>query len=45
MTAEVAEKDSPDKTAARGLKGVVAADSTICDVDGDIGKLIYRGYN
>lgn len=34
-----------EKIAARGLKGVVAADSTICDVDGDLGKLIYRGYN
>lgn len=49
MTAVVApdpDKDhSADKIAARGLKGVVAADSTICDVDGEIGKLIYRGYN
>lgn len=36
---------SADKTAARGLKGVVAADTQICDVDGDAGKLIYRGYN
>ncbi len=31
--------------AIKGLKGVVAADSTICDVDGDLGRLIYRGYN
>jgi citrate synthase len=45
MPADVAEKESPDKIAARGLKGVVAADSMICDVDGDLGKLIYRGYN
>ena len=49
MTAAVApdaDKDhSADKIAARGLKGVVAADTTICDVDGDLGKLIYRGYN
>lgn len=45
MPAEVAEKESPEKVAARGLKGVVAADSSICDVDGDLGKLIYRGYN
>lgn len=44
MTADVATKEV-EKTAARGLKGVVAADSTICDVDGDLGKLIYRGYN
>ena len=40
------DKDlSADKSAARGLKGVVAADTQICDVDGDAGKLIYRGYN
>jgi len=45
MSADAAEKESADKTAARGLKGVVAADSKICDVDGDIGKLIYRGFN
>ena len=47
MTAEaVLDKDqSADKIAAKGLKGVVAADTTICDVDGDLGKLIYRGYN
>lgn len=49
MTAAVApdpDKDqSADKIAARGLKGIVAADTTICDVDGELGKLIYRGYN
>jgi citrate synthase len=41
MTADAAQ----EKQALKGLKGVVAADSTICDVDGDLGKLIYRGYN
>ncbi|MBS0205111.1 MAG: citrate synthase [Planctomycetes bacterium] len=49
MTAAVVpdpDKDhSADKIAARGLKGIVAADTTICDVDGEVGKLIYRGYN
>jgi len=46
MTADLAtEKDTADKVAAKGLKGVVAADTTICDVDGAVGKLIYRGYN
>ena len=45
MSADVADKESPEKIAARGLKGIVAADSSICDVDGDLGKLIYRGYN
>lgn len=41
------DKDSSaDKlAAAKGLKGVVAADTKICDVDGDLGKLIYRGFN
>lgn len=44
--ASVSEKDlSAEKVATRGLKGVVAADTQICDVDGDLGKLIYRGYN
>ena len=52
MTAAVPTADSvsdkelsAEKIAARGLKGVVAADTQICDVDGDLGKLIYRGYN
>lgn len=44
--ASAPDKDlSAEKIAARGLKGVVAADTKICDVDGDAGKLIYRGYN
>jgi len=29
----------------KGLEGVVAADSTICKVDGQAGKLTYRSYN
>ncbi|MDB4680056.1 MAG: citrate/2-methylcitrate synthase [Planctomycetaceae bacterium] len=33
------------KTVVKGLKGIKAADSSICDIDGEIGKLIYRGYN
>ncbi|MBX3451963.1 MAG: citrate synthase [Planctomycetaceae bacterium] len=36
---------SAEKQAQRGLKGVVAADSRICDVNGEIGQLIYRGYD
>ena len=32
-------------TAVKGLKGVIAADSAICLVDGLEGRLIYRGYN
>lgn len=34
-----------ERLATRGLKGVVAADTTICEVDGTAGRLIYRGYN
>lgn len=33
------------KTVVKGLKGIIAADSSICSIDGQIGKLIYRGYN
>ena len=37
---------SAEKTAfAKGLKGVVAAETSICDVDGERGLLTYRGYN
>ncbi|GAB4145046.1 MAG: citrate synthase [Planctomycetaceae bacterium] len=32
-------------TVTKGLKGVLAADSTICRVKGEDGHLIYRGYN
>lgn len=47
MTAEATldKEQAADKIAAKGLKGIVAADTTICDVDGDLGKLIYRGYD
>lgn len=30
---------------SKGLKGVLAADSSVCEVDGIEGKLLYRGYN
>lgn len=29
----------------KGLKGVMAADSSICEVDGVVGELLYRGYH
>ena len=29
----------------KGLKGIKAADSEICLVDGEVGKLLYRGYH
>ena len=32
-------------TAPKGLEGVVAADTRLSDVKGDIGELIYCGYN
>jgi len=44
MTTAVA-KEAPAQAAAKGLKGVIAADSAICLVDGQEGRLIYRGYN
>jgi citrate synthase len=31
--------------APKGLEGVVAAESSICLIDGQKGKLLYRGYN
>lgn len=40
-----AAKGKPVESAQKGLKGVVAADSAVCDIDGNVGKLIYRGYN
>ncbi|HTI50782.1 MAG TPA: citrate/2-methylcitrate synthase [Planctomycetaceae bacterium] len=44
MTTAVA-KGKPVSTANKGLKGVIAADSAVCEVDGLEGRLIYRGYN
>ena len=35
----------PEATAKAGLEGVIAADSSICYIDGDAGVLSYRGYN
>ncbi len=42
-TTSVKPESAP--AAAKGLKGVVAADSAVGDVDGVAGKLIYRGYS
>lgn len=30
---------------SKGLKGVLAADSSVCDIDGTHGRLLYRGYD
>lgn len=34
-----------ETTYAKGLAGVIAAESTICKIDGDAGYLRYRGYS
>lgn len=34
-----------DKEYAKGLEGVIAAESEICQIDGAAGKLYYRGYS
>lgn len=31
--------------AAKGLEGIVAANTRLSDVKGDVGELIYVGYN
>ena len=45
MTTVVAKQTPAPPAVAKGLKGVVAADSAICLVDGQEGRLIYCGYN
>ncbi len=32
-------------TFSKGLEGVMAASSAICKIDGNAGKLYYRGYS
>jgi citrate synthase len=34
-----------DSTYAKGLEGVIVAESSICKIDGQNGKLYYRGYS
>src|SRR5215212_6807597 len=36
---------APSKPAGAGLEGIVATQSGICYIDGQAGKLIYRGYD
>ena len=38
-------EDALDLDARRGLEGVYVASSNICFIDGDKGRLIYRGYD
>ena len=35
----------PEQTYAKGLEGVIAAETRICQIDGDRGALRYRGYS
>src|SRR5258705_13912861 len=35
---------NPEKKPGAGLEGIVATQSGICYIDGQAGKLIYRGY-
>ena len=41
----MSEKTENETAVIKGLKGVQAADSTICLVNGQEGRLLYRGYN
>jgi len=36
---------APKPAKTRGLEGVVAAETDLCFIDGDLGELIYRGYD
>lgn len=40
----MSESAAPAAAAKGGLQGVVAAQSDICFIDGDAGRLVYRGY-
>ena len=40
-----ADTEKTSSEAVKGLKGIIAADSSICLVNGTEGKLLYRGYN
>jgi citrate synthase len=42
---QVAKGNSVSTSSSKGLKGVIAADSSICFIDGQEGRLVYRGYN
>src|SRR5579859_5234177 len=37
-------ESTPAKKAKAGLEGVVAVPSSICFIDGEAGRLVYRGY-
>ena len=37
--------DPKPSSSSRGLEGVIALETAICDIDGQKGELIYRGYD
>ena len=41
----LAEEPMAEATYAKGLEGVIAAESKICRVDGEKGELFYSGYS
>src|SRR5438132_11818632 len=43
-TTSAAGSAAPAAKAAAGLQGVIAAPSAICFIDGNAGRLVYRGY-
>ncbi len=45
MSTTASPPAAPTAKSAAGLEGVVAAQSEICFIDGNIGKLVYRGYD
>jgi citrate synthase len=41
----MADQTNEAPVKARGLEGVIALESELSDIDGDTGKLVYRGYS
>ncbi len=44
-TPELSANGTPAPAQARGLEGVIALETQICDIDGQKGELIYTGYD
>src|SRR4051795_9955326 len=44
MSSNPEPTSTPEKKPGAGLEGIVATQSGICFIDGQAGKLIYRGY-
>ncbi|HAY36059.1 MAG TPA: citrate synthase, partial [Bacteroidetes bacterium] len=41
----MSKSQNKSATPSRGLEGVIALDTAICDIDGTIGRLVYSGYD